>query len=237
MLIKNINNNLSNLKIFILALMLHSPIMAFKGQKECDAALKNKDFIGAFKAFNQMNNRHIKNDYENRIRTVFNISENMSLNDYLDSFNAMQQKTIDAFTSLEDDGLSQSSRASNNNEDTLQDNEVINRLSAALELLQDEYNDTLRSLEQERKEHLDYQNRKEQEIRSLKKHIDLITKQSNNKQDEPKHNNSYAQHLQDQLSDCKENYNELQKAFNSVTKEKLKQDQEIQNLINMYEAE
>lgn len=235
---KNINNNLSNVKIFILALMLYSPIIAaFKGQKECDAALKNKDFIEAFKAFNQINNIHIKKDYETRIRTVFNISENMSLNAYLDSFNAMQQKTIDAFTNPDDDGLSQSSRTLSNNEDALQDNEVINRLSAALELLQDEYNDTLRLLEQERKEHLDYQNRKEQEIRSLKKHIDLITKQSSNKQDEPKHNNSYAQNLQDQLSTCKEEYNELQKAFNSVTKEKFKQDQEIQNLINMYEAE
>lgn len=233
---KKINRKLLNLKIVVLTLMLYGSITAFKGQKECDLALQNKDFITAFNAFNQIDKPYLKKSYEEQIRTVFKIPNDISLQKYADFFNPMlQEPTKPIITLDDDDGLSESSDSSKNNQDFLAQEAYINQLEDILETTRAEYNSTLKTLLEDQADHKKYSERKKLEIEQLKKQIDILNTRLKNQNKEsvsPLNNNCQEeiQNLKDQLNFCKEDYQELQRVFNKVSYEKLKQDQEIRDL-------
>lgn len=81
----------NNFKLLVVILVLSASIKALTPVDACKQAIAKNDFITSFISLNRINASSLRNMYEGKIRTAFNIPKTMSLQDYADSLNAAQQ--------------------------------------------------------------------------------------------------------------------------------------------------
>ncbi|NBQ17797.1 hypothetical protein EBU24_05775, partial [bacterium] len=80
-----------NFKLLVFVLALSTSTTTLYSLEACKRAIANNDFITAFVSLDKITAPVLRKTYAGKIRTAFNISESMSLQDYANSLNATQQ--------------------------------------------------------------------------------------------------------------------------------------------------